>query len=207
MIDKQKANSRNNMEERKRATRNKRGDDNYSEEKIRDLKQANKLSNMFEDQEGGMLDYYDMTSSRGAKKKKKRDETVHQKQKIFELKEISIPKIISVKDLAQELKKTSNEVIKKLFDLGIMANINQDIDFDTAYLAADAFGVTAKLKEEVKDEDILFDDSEDKEEDLVARPPVVVVMGHVDHGKTSLLDAIKNTNVIEGEAGGITQHM
>ena len=190
-----------------RTTKNRKGS-RFNEEfdggKLKGLKQVDKLSNMFNDQEGGMLDYYDLSSSRGKKNKKKANKE-ESKQKIFQLTEITIPETITVKDLAMELKKTAAEVIKKLFGYGIMATINNEVDFDTAFLVAEEFGVTAKKKVEVKEEDILFDDSEDSEEELKERPPVVVVMGHVDHGKTSLLDAIRETNVIEGEAGGITQ--
>ena len=204
-----KAKSNRYEEKNKKTSRSRKGDfDEFDSGKLNKLKQEDRLSHMFTEQDGGMLDYYDLTTARGKRNKKKiqKDEE-RNKQKIFELKEITIPENITVKDLAMELKKTSGEVIKKLFNYGIMATINNTVDFDTAYLVASEFGVTAKKKEEIKEEDILFDDSEDKEEDLKPRPPVVVVMGHVDHGKTSLLDAIRKTNVIEGEAGGITQHI
>ncbi|MBR3673379.1 MAG: translation initiation factor IF-2 [Clostridia bacterium] len=195
----------------KKATKSKKNGkfEDFDGGKLKGLKQVNKLSNMFDDQEGGMLDYYDLSSGRIKKNKKKANkaEEGESKQKIFELKEISIPEKITVKDLAMELKKTSSEVIKKLFGLGIMATINNEVDFDTAFLIASEFGVTANKKEIVNEEDILFDESEDSEDELEPRPPVVVVMGHVDHGKTSLLDAVRSTNVIEGEAGGITQHI
>ena len=206
-IDKQKINNKfdENRNNKKKNRRNHNEDIN--EGKLKNLKQRDKLSNMFEDSEDSMLDYYDLTTQRGRKGKKKniKNEEQRNKQKIFKLTEITIPESISVKDLAQELKKTSGEVIMKLMELGIMATLNNELDFDTAFLVAGEFGVTAVKKEEVKEEDVLFDDSEDKESELVTRPPVVVVMGHVDHGKTSLLDAIRKTNVIEGEAGGITQ--
>ncbi len=209
-IDKEKAN-RYEDNKAKKGTKAKKGDrfqESFNEGKLKDLKQVNQLSNMFDDQEGGMLDYYDLTTARGKRNKRKpQKEEERNKQKIFELKEITIPEMITVKDLAMEMKKTSGEVIKKLFNYGIMATINNAIDFDTAFLVAEEFGITATKKEVVKEEDILFDDTEDTAEELEARPPVVVVMGHVDHGKTSLLDAIRSTNVIEGEAGGITQHI
>lgn len=210
VIEKQKANSKYDDTKKKN---NKNRKSNRFEEfdggKLKDLKQVDRLSNMFNEQDGGMLEYYDLTTARGKKNKKKtqKNDEERNKQKIFELKEITIPENVTVKDLAAEMKKTTAEVIKKLFNYGIMATINNSIDFDTAYLVASEFGITAKKKEEVKEEDILFDDTEDSPDELEARPPVVVVMGHVDHGKTSLLDAIRETNVIEGEAGGITQHI
>ncbi len=209
-MEKQKSNNNNRYDEnRTKRGKSKRNRDNgIDEKKLKNLKQTNRLSNMFNDQDGGMLDYYDLTTARGRRGKRKNKNTTNTtKQKIFKLTEITIPEIISVKDFAAELKKTTAEVIKKLLENGIMATLNNDIDFDTAFLIAQEFGVTAHKKEEIKVEDILFDESEDKESELEERPPVVVVMGHVDHGKTSLLDAVKKTNVIEGEAGGITQHI
>ena len=207
-IDKQKNNNKfeENKGKKSKSSRNNPAGD-FDEGKLKSLKQANRLSNMFDEQDGGMLDYYDLTTERGrrGKKRKNQNQEERTKQKIFQLTEIEIPETVTVKDLAADMKKATAEVIKKLLGYGIMATINQEIDFDTAYLIAQEFGITATKKETVTEEDILFDDSEDKEEELETRPPVIVVMGHVDHGKTSLLDAVRKTNVIEGEAGGITQ--
>ena len=120
---------------------------------------------------------------------------------------VLIPDEITVGELAERMKKPATEVIKKLMLLGIMASVNESLDFDTASLIAEECGCTFEKEIILTDEDILFNDVEDAPETLKPRSPVVVVMGHVDHGKTSLLDTIRNTNVTEGEFGGITQHI
>ena len=120
---------------------------------------------------------------------------------------VKIPDEITVGELASRMKKTAAEVIKCLIKNGVMATVNQNIDFDTAEYIATELGCKVEKEVVVTIEERLFDDHEDTAEELVTRPPVVVVMGHVDHGKTSLLDAVRKTNVVAGEAGGITQHI
>ena len=120
---------------------------------------------------------------------------------------VQIPDEITVGELASRLKQTASNVIKKLMGLGVMASVSEVVDFDTASIVAEEFGAKVEKEVHVTIEERLFEVEEDNAADLVERPPVVVVMGHVDHGKTSILDAIRKTHVTAGEAGGITQHI
>lgn len=150
------------------------------------------------------------TKNKKVKDEKREEENLSNQNTNNEIKELIFTEKTIVNDLAEKIEVNPNELIMKLMNLGVMAAINQEIDFDTVEIIAEEYGFKAVLEaeqEEEEEEEDILDQIVDNPEDLVKRAPIVTVMGHVDHGKTSLLDAIRKTKVTAGEAGGITQHI
>ncbi len=172
--------------------------------KKRELKLT--ISRALSNEDGVELRGRSLASLRRARQKETRDQAQENKQEYKPVKrEVSIPEVITIRELANRMSEQSSNLIKHLLSMGVKATINHAIDTDTAEYLVKEFGHTP-IKEE-KAEDIIKKIKSDKNENLKSRPPIVTVMGHVDHGKTSLLDVLRKANVVEGEYGGITQHI
>lgn len=161
-------------------------------------KQKTRKNSRFNDKKSGYK-----KSSRGNKEKRRK--TFKKEPAPVIIKQIMLEGPLTVQEFAHLLNKKSGEIIKKLISMGVMATINQEIDVDTLILLGSEFGVNVELK--ATKEELFFAENHDQPQDLQERPPVVTIMGHVDHGKTSLLDMIRHTEVTATEAGGITQHI